>query len=268
MTRHLVALLMLGLVVLPARAEWSGQIELLSNAIERGVSQSDGQAAASAGLQWTHSSGLRAALAATTVSDRQYTQSDGYKLAPELGWAHQFGDGWRSDIALRGQWFPGAHGTWYGSLPPRAQGRVQQPQETDYGTAEFALALGWHWATLSWSRSLTDYLGASAVETEGFGAAQRQTLLESTGTQYLALDLAWPATDTLTVTAGVGRLRVPHFEGLNYVDWRLGVSVHGFGLVWGLQASGSNASAEAYRRRGSERSSVGSTLSASVGWHF
>jgi len=268
MNHPIFMLAMLSLWVRPAHAEWSGQVELLSNAVERGVSESDGQGAASAGLQWTHQSGVRASLTATTVSDLQYTRSDGYKLAPEIGWEHHFGDGWRSDIALRGQVFPGAQGSWYGSLPPRVQGRVQEPQETDYGTAEFALALGWRWATLSWSRSLTDYLGASAVETDSFGAAQRQTLLESTGTQYVALDLAWPATDTLTVTAGVGRLTVPNFDGLNYVDWRLGLSLRGLGLHWGLQAGGSNASTEAYRRRGSDHNNAGNTLSASVGWHF
>jgi len=259
---------LLALLALPAQAEWSGHFELASNAVERGVSESDSQAAFSTGAQWAHTSGLRVSLAASTVSDRQFSQSDGYKLSPEIGWERHFGDGWRHDIALRGQIFPGAKGTWYGSLPPRAQARAQQPRETDYGTAELAASLGWRWLTLTWTRSLTDYLGASAVETEGAGASQRQTLLESTGTRYLALDLAWPAADSVTLTAGVGHLKVPNFDSLGYTDWRLGMSVRGLGLQWGLQASGTNASTEAYRRKGSERSNADNTLTASVGWHF
>jgi uncharacterized protein (TIGR02001 family) len=262
------ALSLLALLAAPAEAEWSGHVDLSSNAIERGVTQSDGQASASAGLQWTHAIGARASLAASTVSDHQFSQSDGYKLSPEIGWERHFGNGWRHDIALRGQIFPGAHGTWYGSLPPRAQARVQQPQETDYGTAELAVSLGWRWVTLSWTRSLTDYLGASAVETEGTGAAARQTLLESTGTRYLAVELAWPATDALTLNAGIGRLTVPNFDALNYTDWRLGVTWLAAGLHWGLQASGTNASADAYRRRSSDHNNASQSVTASVGWAF
>ena len=123
---------------------------------------------------------------------------------------------------------------------------------------------------MSWTWSLTDYLGASAVETEGVGSAQRQTLLESTGTQYLGLDLAWPATERVSVNAGIGRLHVPNFDSLGYTDWRIGATLDYAGLRWGLQASGTSASVDAYRnaRRSDDRSNASTTYSATVGRHF
>ena len=255
---------------LPASAQWHGYAELASDRVERGVSQSDGQASAAVGVGWTHGSGLRALLGASTVSSEQFSGSKGYKLSPEIGWERHFGDGWRGDIALRAQYFPGVQGQWYGSLSPRAKNRVLQAQSTDYSTAELALAVRWKVLTLSWSRSLTDYLGASATETEGTGQSLRQTLLETTGTQYLALDLDWPAAPNVNLLAGVGRLQVPNLAQLSYTDWRLGVVLRGFGLHWGLQASGSNAGTETYRSSGSssDKGNAATTVRASVGWHF
>jgi len=261
---------LLAATALPAHADLFGHIELASDRVERGVSQSDHQGSMSVGFGYAHRSGVQVSLAATTISDTQFEGGSGYKLSPELAWNGDLATDWHAGVALRGQIFPGAKGTWYGNLPPRAQARTQEPQSTNYGTAEFGLSLGWKWVTLSWTRSLTDYLGASAVETEGVGTAQRQTVLESTGTQYIGLDLAWPATERVTLTAGVGRLHVPNFESLGYTDWRLGASLEYAGLSWGLRASGSNASTETYRnaRRSDDKSSAGTTVGASIGWHF
>ena len=260
----------LAVTTLPAHADVFGHVELASDRVERGVSQSDHQGSLSVGLGYAHRSGVQISLAATTVSDTQFEGSAGYKLEPELAWNGDFASDWHAGIALRGQIFPGAHGSWYGNLPPRVQARTVQAQSSNYGTAEFGLSLGWKWFTLSWTRSLTDYLGASAVETDGTGSAARQTLLESTGTQYIALDAVWPVTGTLKLSAGVGRLHVPNFDTLGYTDWRLGATLDYVGLRCGLQASGSNASAETYRnaRRSDDKSSATTTVTASVGWHF
>jgi len=269
-SRFAVAAGLLAATTLPAHADVFGQVEFASDRVERGVSQSDHRASLSVGLGYIHPSGVKVSLAATTVSDTQFEGSSGYKLTPELAWDGEPAPDWHAGVALRGQIFPGAKGTWYGDLPPRTQARVQTPQSTNYGTAEFALSLGWKWATFSWTRSLTDYLGASALETEGVGAAQRQTLLESTGTQYVGLDLAWPATERLTIGAGIGRLHVPNFDSLGYTDWRIGATLEYVGLRWGLQASGTNASADTYRdaRRSDGKSNASTTYSATVGWHF
>lgn len=268
--RLILAACALAAATVPAHAQVFGHVELASDHIDRGLSQSDHQGSLSLGLGYAHRSGVQVSLAATTVSDTQFEGSAGYKLSPELAWNGDFATDWHAGVALRGQIFPGAHGTWYGNLPPRVQARAVQAQSSNYSTAELGLSLGWKWLTLSWTRSLTDYLGASAVESEGSGSALRQTLLESTGTQYVALDLAWPVTDTLKLSAGVGRLHVPNFDTLGYTDWRLGATLDCVGLRWGLQATGSNASTESYRsaRRPDDKSSAATTVTASVGWHF
>ncbi len=253
-----------------ARADWFGHVELRSDQIERGVSQSDHRAGLAAALGWSHRSGAYGSLGIASVSDAQFSGSAGYKLTPEIGWQHDIDPHWTAGMLLRGQLFPGARGRWYGSLSPRLPSRTLQLEESDYGTAELGLSLGWRWFTLSWSRSLTDYLGVSAIESETSGQNLRQTLLESTGTQYLALDTAWPIGERVTLSAGIGRLKVPHFETLSYTDWRVGLNLASGALQWGLQASGSSATSDAYRAasRSEGRNSASNTVSASVRWSF
>ena len=253
-----------------ARAEWSGAAGLTSDNIERGVSQSDRRPTVTASLAWRHATGAYAGLGASGVSRAQYAGSDGYKLIPELGWSGEFGhaDDWHAGAFLRGQYFPGARGPWFGTLPPAVQNRVQQSKESNYGTVELGGSLGWRLATLSVTRSLTNYLGLSATETGPVG----DRVVESKGTVYVALDLDWPVTVTVSLDVGVGRLNVPNFEDLGYSDWRVGATVRGFGLRWGLQASGSNANGAKYRVRtrgaGSGSGAAEKALVASVAWVF
>lgn len=69
---------------------------------------------------------------------------------------------------------------------------------------------------------------------------------------------------------GRGRLTVPHFETLDYTDWRVGVTYSAAAWAWGPQARGSNASADAYRPtlNSHSRSSASSTVSASLRYGF
>jgi Bacterial protein of unknown function (Gcw_chp) len=265
------AVFIAGLMASPvAQAEWSGAVGLSSDNIERGVSQSDRSPTLSANLAWRHAAGVYASLGASNVSREQYVGSDGYKLMPELGWSTQFGqpgDG-RAGLFLRGQYFPGARGAWFGSLPPPAQNRVLQSKESNYGTLEVGGSLGWKVFTFSLTRSLTDYLGLAATETGPLG----DRVIQSKGTVYVGLDFDWPLNESVSLNGGVGRLNVPNFEALNYTDWRAGVSAQAWGLRWGLQASGSNANGANYRLR-SRRTDGGSgaantALVASVSWVF
>ena len=256
-----------------AHAQFFGGLRLDSDRIERGVSSSQRKPSVGGHIGWRHDSGLSASLGAASVSDEVYVGSHGYTLRPELAWNGSFGadDSWRTGLALRGQYFPGAFGSWSGSLPPAVQGRLQRATESDYSTVELAATLGWKHATLTVSRSLTDYLGLASTDTGPAGTRA----IESTGTTYVGLDIAWPLTPALTLRAGAGRLHVPNFESLDYSDWRLGLALQAWGLEWGLQASGSNAH-EAWqsRRRGSgpatsgNADTTGNTLQAWVAWSF
>ena len=253
-----------------ARAEWSGAAGLTSDNIERGVSQSDRRPTFTASLAWRHATGMYASLGASGVSRAQYAGGDGYKLAPELGWSGAFGqaDDWHAGTFLRGQYYPGAHGPWFGTLPTAVQNRAQQAKESNYGTAELGGSLGWRISTLSVTRSFTNYQGLSAAGTGPVGDQG----IQSKGTVYVGLDLDWPVTDCLSLNVGAGHLNVPNFEDLGYSDWRAGVSVRGFGLRWGLQASGSNASGAKYRVRsrgaGGGSGAAEKALVASVAWIF
>jgi hypothetical protein len=264
------ALLAAGLLThLPAHAEWFGGVGITSDNIERGVSQSDRKASVNAQLGLRHAAGAYASLGIASVSDTQYVGSDGYKLMPEIGWSFtELGEtkDWRAGVSFRGQVFPGARGTWFGNLPPRLQAQAAQANSSDYGTLELGGSVGWKLITLSISHSLTDYLGISATETGPAG----QKVIDSKGTTYIGLDVDWPVSDAITLSAGAGRLKVPNFNGLGYTDWRLGASLKAWSLRWGLQASGSNADGTRYRLRNrSGDSSAGSTaLNTSVGWSF
>jgi Bacterial protein of unknown function (Gcw_chp) len=252
-----------------ARADWFGGIGVTSDNIERGISQSDRQASVNATLGLRHAAGAYASLGVASVSDTQYLGSDGYKLMPELGWSFADLDqnkDWRAGVFLRGQIFPGARGPWFGNLPPRVQAQAVRANSSNYGTLELGGSLSWKFATLSVSRSLTDYLGVSATESGPTG----DRVIDSKGTTYVALDIDWPLNDMLTLSAGAGRLTVPNFDGLSYTDWRLGAWLQALGLRWGLQASGSDADGTRYRlRRQSGSNSAGDArVTASVGRSF
>jgi uncharacterized protein (TIGR02001 family) len=230
-----------------AQADWSGAVNLTSDNIERGVSQSDRKPTLIANLIWRVPAGVYANLGASGVSKEQYVGSDGYKLMPEIGWAGEFSQNadWHAGASLRGQYFPGARGPWFGSLPAPLQNRMQQSTPSNYGTLEIGGSLGWKMATFSVTRSLTDYLGLAATETGPRG----DRVIQSKGTMYVGLDVDWPLNDIVSLNAGLGRLNVPNFDELGYTDWRVGVTARALGLRWGLQASGSNAGTANYRLR-------------------
>jgi Bacterial protein of unknown function (Gcw_chp) len=255
-----------------ARAEWSGSLGLASDNIERGVSQSDRQPSVNASVLWRHSAGAYVSLGAASVSRDQFVGSDGYKLMPELGWAGTFDNDWRAGVLLRGQYFPGARGPWFGNLPPALQNRVVQAKDSDYATLEVGASLGWKLATLSITRALSDYLGLAATDAGPVG----KRVIESKGTLYVGLDVDWPVTEQISLSAGAGRLRIPNFDALGYTDWRVGATAKGWGLSWGVQASGTNANAANYRLRdrlvgaatGTGKNAGGNALTASVKWLF
>jgi hypothetical protein len=265
--RAVLSLLALG--ASSAQAQWFGSAALSSNHVERSISQSGGDPTVQAGLGWRHASGVAASLGLATVSKDDFVGSDGYKLMPEIAWSiGPAGAAWHGGVSLRGQYFPGAFGAWFGKLPPAAQSRVQQVRESNYGTLELGASVGYEWATLSWVRSLTDYLGLAAKETGPLGTK----VLESKGTTYLGLDLEWPLGERFTLSTGIGRLSVPNFDRLSYGDWRLGLTAKAWDLVWALQASGNDADKDAYRprARGASKpeSSAAHTLTVSVALQF
>jgi hypothetical protein len=221
-----------------AQAQWSGHLGFATNNLNRGRSESDQKPAFDAGITWRHGSGVHAAVGIVTVSDRQYVGSDGYKLTPAVGWSRLLGseEAWCVGVNLRGQVFPGASGTFTGNLPPRLQSRLQA-RAGDYGTLEAGASIGYRAVTLSVARALTNYLGLEAEETGPLGTR----LLESQGTTYVGLDVQWPLNDTFTFSVGAGRLLVPNFDGLDYTDWRLGMTAFAAGLAWSLEAAGNDA---------------------------
>lgn len=255
------------LLAAPARADWFGQIEVSSDQVERGVSQSDRSGALSVSAGWSHPAGAHASLGVATVSDKLYANSAGYKLMPELGWNAALGADWRAGVLLRGQVFPGARGSWYGRL---SSSRDVEPSESDYGTAEAGFSLGWRVVTLGWSHSLTSYQGIGGTEASEDGQAPRRSARDSSGTRYLSLDVDWPVTAQLSVSAGAGRLSVAHFDELDYTDWRIGVTWDTGAWLWGLRASGTNADRAAYRPIGREdaQESTSRTMTASLAWAF
>ena len=93
-------------------------------------------------------------------------------------------------------------------------------------------------------------------------------MVDSKGTTYLALDVDLPVGDSLTLSAGAGRLRVPNFDGFSSTDWRLGASLRAGSLDWGLRATGSDADGLRWRARNGESTSGSARLAALVGWSF
>ena len=250
----------------------SGSVTLASDRVERGVSQSSGQASLAGDLGWSHRLGAYVGLGLATVDSDQY---GGAKLewSPRLGWQAHFADSlW--NLGFSGHLFPGALGQHSGQLPPRAAGAVNsQLQTTDFATAELNLSLGWKGLTLKADRSLTDYYGIGEESTQTGPLGQRITskVAGSAGSWHVGLSYKHDFDDRLSAWAGVGRQIVRNFDALNYTDWSLGGSARGFGLNWSLEATGTNASTDYWQVRrsaGDTRDLASQRVTASVAWEF
>lgn len=172
----------------PARADdtpattVTGNVELTSDYVFRGLTQSWGKPAVQGGVDLATASGFAAGTWMSSVSDHSYPGGSvewdiyaSYGRPIDADWS------WRA--GLYGYVYPGANLD-HAGLPARS-----------LDTGEANVALNWKLWTLKYSYALTDYFGADREQ--GYRGNSR-------GTGYLMLEGTWPLDPQWSLTLHLG----------------------------------------------------------------
>jgi uncharacterized protein (TIGR02001 family) len=196
----------------PPEHTLTANVGLFSEYIFRGIAQTAGKPAVQGGFDYGHASGFYAGTWASNIS-----------WLEDFGAYHRSSLEWDLYAGLKNT-FPGSDFFYdvgvYGYLYPGSRNAGVASADT----WELYGALGWKWASVKLSYSLTDYFGARP------DASQHKT----DGTFYVDASVAYPVADTgVAMLAHVGYLDVRHdgsdgdlatLGKLSYTDWKLGVS--------------------------------------------
>ena len=185
----------------------TANVGLYSEYIFRGIAQTGGKPAVQGGFDYAHSSGFYAGTWASNIS---WLEDFGAYNRSSLEWDLYGGfkntfpgqDDWNYDVGLYYYYYPGH----------------KNENVSSANTLELYGAVGWRWASLKASYTLSDnYFGT------------RPTGEKSQGTWYWDLSATYPLPDTAWALVGhVGHLDLRNngsgdFDA-SYTDWKLGVS--------------------------------------------
>lgn len=170
-------------------AEFTGYGVLTSDYVHRGVSYSDGHAAAQVGGDIEFDSGVYLGVWGSTVDiDNGPGRHRDLQLNYYVGYSHDLGTRWSIGANVVAHTFPGTTG------------------EIDYSYEEFSLSINYRdilWLEYSWSPDLFD---------TGYEARNFELLFE------------WPLTAGFVLGAGAGYYDPSELTGSGYGYWQLGVS--------------------------------------------
>lgn len=160
----------------------TGNLELTSDYVFRGLTQTWGQPAIQGGADISMANGLAAGVWGSNISARSFPGGSveldlyaSYGRAIDTDWS------WRAGVY--GYLYPGANLD-HAELPSRS-----------LDTLEANIGVSWKRWTLKWNRALSDYFGVDREQ--GYRG-------DSRGTNYLMLEGAWPFGTQWTLTLHVG----------------------------------------------------------------
>jgi uncharacterized protein (TIGR02001 family) len=196
----------------PPEHTFTANVGLFSEYIFRGISQTGGKPAIQGGFDYAHASGFYAGTWASNISWLEdfgaYSHSS-VEWDVYAGFKNNFPDSdFFYDLGVYGYLYPGS----------------RNPGAVDADTWELYGALGWKWASVKFSYSLTDY----------FGARPDANARKTDGTWYIDASATYPIGETgFAILAHVGHLDVRHdgsdgdfatLGKVSYTDWKLGAS--------------------------------------------
>ncbi|WP_082827197.1 TorF family putative porin [Rhodanobacter thiooxydans] len=187
---HIVATVGLAAILgtTPARADdtqataVTGNVELTSDYIFRGLTQSWGKPAVQGGADLAAANGFAAGVWGSSISEHSYP-GGAVELDLYGSYGRSINADWSWRAGLYGYFYPGANFD-HAGLPARA-----------LNTGEANLALSWKQWALKYSYALTDYFGADREE--GYRG-------NSKGTSYLMLEGAIPLDPKWSLTLHLG----------------------------------------------------------------
>lgn len=207
----------------PAPSPLTFNVGIVSDYLFRGISQTHGDAAFSAGVDYAFSSGFYVGAWASSISwVKDWLGKGTTELDLYGGYRGAINPDWSYDVGVIGYTYPG-HGD-------SIQGALANPTTTEvYG------AITWKWLTAKYSQTVSPYFVGWYGGT-GFDKTTR-------GSNYLELNAAYDLGDGWGVSAHVGHqdvknsVKVGTLESASYSDWKIGVTKDvGFG-VFGLAYS-------------------------------
>lgn len=231
MKKSLIALAVAGAISVPAIAQeaasphtFSANVNLASDYIFRGVSQTDHQAAIQGGFDYSHSSGFYAGVWGSNVSwvDSAYKDDNSMELDFYAGYAGSFAEDFTYDLGALYYYYPG-----------KTKTGVETPD-----SMEVYASVGWKFLSLKYSHTVSDNL----FGWQGYDKSLSATNSKDTkGSGYWDMTAEYPFAEGWTAIGHVGYQKIKNNSAASYTDWKLGVTKDvGFGVV-GLTYTDTNA---------------------------
>ena len=217
----------------------TANVNLVSQYKFRGIDQTWGRPAVQGGVDVAAVNGLYAGAWASNVSGNS-TPGGSLELDLYAGYNGQIDGDWRWTAGAYGYVYPGANFD-RAACPSAASTAPCALPDKRFDTLELNAGVTWKWIAYKVSVSTGDWFGAAA--STGYGGSTR-------GTLYHDLSVTWPASDSLSLVAHVGRTDVKaRYAGVDadYTDWRVAL-VQTFAGGWNVGASVAGADDDRYWR--------------------
>jgi uncharacterized protein (TIGR02001 family) len=210
----------------PAPSPLSFNVGVVSDYLFRGVSQTHGDPAISAGVDYAFSNGFYVGAWASTITWVKDAYGDGdYEIDFYGGYKSAIPNSdFTYDLGAIAYTYPG-------------KGSAISGVNADPNTTEVYAALGYKWLTLKYSYAVSSHF----IGWQGGPAFDQDTK----GSNYLELNAAYDLGDGWGLSGHVGHQKVKDFSNAayasaDYTDWNIGVTKDiGFGVV-GLMYSDTN----------------------------
>ena len=227
-----------GDAVAPAPApSVTGNFTLVSDYRFRGISQSWGQPAVQAGIDFTHASGFYLGNWNSSVSSNSYNNGASLEVDLYGGYRFEPAKDWTVDVGVLRYQYPGAR---LNSAPATPTGKKYDNTEVYVG-----LTQGPFNAKLSYA--MTDYFGLNS-STAGYAYwSALPARGNSKGTTYLDLNYNADMGNQLTLGLHVGYTSVRNYDELSYADYKVSVAKEVGGFNLGLALAGTNADTTFYQ---------------------
>ena len=200
--------------------ELTSNIGVVSEYVFRGIRQTWGNPAVQGGFDYAHASGFYAGAWMSNTSANLYANAT-IEIDLYGGYRGAVGD-FTYDVGLLQFLFPGAN---YDKITPAGS-----YAKKSYNSTEFYLSGTWQWLNVKYSRAMTDvgYFGFTS-NNAGVGAFPGNPSAgvsggDTTGSWYIEANVAYEFLPTWTASLHAGRQTITHAKGLDYSDYKVGVS--------------------------------------------
>lgn len=203
-----------------AAPELTSNIGVVSEYVFRGIRQTWGNPAIQGGVDYAHASGFYVGTWLSNTSGNLYANAN-IEVDVYGGYRGAVGD-FAYDVGVLQFIFPQAN---YDKITPAGS-----YAKKSYDSTEFYLSGTWQWLNVKYSRAMTDvgYFGFNS-NNAGPGAFPNKpgagvTGKDTTGSWYIEANVNYEFLPTWTATLHAGRQTIANSKGLDYSDYKVGIS--------------------------------------------